>query len=363
MSDAALVGRNVTVRGLKARPELNGMCAKVETLDAKSGRYATRVPILAHPILLKSDNLEAAQSPSAAIAAAVAAEHREEVKERVNAAAAGEIHESGHAVVLDLEHTGLTELPEPVGFLAELRELWLAGNELVKLPLAVGCLLRLRTLDLDGNALTMLPASIEHLVGLEALYCNSNRLVAVPDSIGKLRALKELRLSDNRLGAPGVCLGALPEEFGSLRSLRTLWLARNALSVVPDAICRLIGLEDLDLAGNALVALPRELVKLKRLTTLDLQGNTTLVWPPPDVYSQGAEAVRAWLAEDTADAATANGDTSDELVVLEGGVDGGNISYAHEASGSMHQPLAPQDAVSTEGGGEFIFPGVAPFPR
>ena len=180
------------------------------------------------------------------------------------------------------------------------------------------------------------------MTALEALYCNSNRLVAVPDSIGKLRALRELRLSDNRLGAPGVCLGALPEEFGSLRSLRVLWLARNSLSTVPDAVCRLSGLEELDLAGNALVALPKAIAKLRHLTSLDLHGNDALVWPPSDV-PQGAQAVRTWLEaapEPEPPAEADDDDASDESLVerarrLDAAAN--SISYEHEAPGSMHQ--------------------------
>ena len=368
---APLVGRHVIVRGLAKRPELNGLCAFTEKVDPKTGRYATRLPMLAHPILLKQESLEIAPSATAAISAAAADEHRDEVKERVRAAVAGERHESSELVVLDLEHTGLTALPEVVGTLSEIRELWLAGNTLEQLPPAVGCLVKLRNLDLDGNALQALPSAIEHLTALEALYCNSNRLVAVPDSIGKLRALRELRLSDNRLGAPGVCLGALPEEFGSLRSLRVLWLARNSLSTVPDAVCRLSGLEELDLAGNALVALPKAIAKLRHLTSLDLHGNDALVWPPSDVTSQGAQAVRTWLEaapEPEPPAEADDDDASDESLVerarrLDAAAN--SISYEHEAPGSMHQPLPLRDepVAGDASGGEFIFPGDGSMPR
>ena len=84
---APLVGRHVIVRGLAKRPELNGLCAFTEKVDPKTGRYATRLPMLAHPILLKQESLEIAPSATAAISAAAADEHRDEVKERVRAAA------------------------------------------------------------------------------------------------------------------------------------------------------------------------------------------------------------------------------------------------------------------------------------
>lgn len=372
-----LTGRHVFVGGLAKRPELNAMIGIAEKWEAKSGRYAVRLPTLQLPILLKEQNLTVAPSAATSIAACCAAEHRDEVLERVREAVAGERHEGTNTCVLDLEHTEMPELPPVVGVLSEVRELWLAGNALRTLPPALCGLVTLRSLDLDGNKLICLPSAIGCLACLESLYANANKLSSLPDSIGSLRALKELRLSDNLLGAPGVSLGCLPEEFGSLKALRTLWLARNGLHELPEPVCHLAALEELDVAGNVIIALPTALLRLKRLSVLELAGNDKLVWPPLGVAVQGLEAVRTWVqgAEPREEAAALgplhgtlhdeDGGASDDAAsegggppfgpTGDGGVVIGGIRYAQEAAGSMHTPLAHREEEG--GGGSFIFPG------
>ena len=346
-----LVGRDVIVQALTNRAELNGMCGSVASFDADKARYVVRVPGVPNALLLKPENVVRAPDAAEAIAASCAADHAEEVRERVEAIRTGVKQTSDDLPqppgVLDLEHTGLVALPAAVGTLGLTRELWLGNNKLTALPNAVGCLLMLRVLDIDGNALTELPESISRLCALEALYANHNLFARLPAALGRLRSLRELRLSDNRLSAAD----SLPAELGTglQGCLRTLWLARNGLVAVPEPVCALMALEDLDLSGNAaLSALPPSLAALRRLRTLELAGNAALIWPPPEVASQGAEVIQAWLR-----AVPPTGRISEE----DAEAVGAGVVYAREPAGSVHTPIARQEAV--EGGGEFIFPGGA----
>ena len=73
---AGLGGQTVTVTGLEAKPELNGTIGVVGAYDAAKGRYAVKLEGGGAPMLLKPDNLVAAE-PAAAEAIAAGAESGE----------------------------------------------------------------------------------------------------------------------------------------------------------------------------------------------------------------------------------------------------------------------------------------------
>src|SRR6185503_12221039 len=70
----------------------------------------------------------------------------------------------------------LSEWPESLYQLTELRSLDLFGNQLTALPESLGHLSQLRTLDLRSNQLTALPESLGHLTQLEHLDLSANKL-------------------------------------------------------------------------------------------------------------------------------------------------------------------------------------------
>ncbi|MHA1386077.1 MAG: leucine-rich repeat domain-containing protein, partial [Candidatus Helarchaeota archaeon] len=78
-------------------------------------------------------------------------------------------------------------------------------------------------MNLGDNQLTTLPESIGNLKSLKELYLEGNELTTLPESIGNLKSLKELYLRNNKLTA-------LPESLGGLDNLKTLYLAGNPLS-------------------------------------------------------------------------------------------------------------------------------------
>jgi len=73
---------------------------------------------------------------------------------------------------ISITYSGITELPE----------------NLVKL-------INLKYLDLSGNRLTSLPESIGNLTKLTSLNLTNNKLTSLPENIGKL---KNLRVSFNK---------------------------------------------------------------------------------------------------------------------------------------------------------------------
>jgi internalin A len=167
---------------------------------------------------------------------------------------------------------GLRELPEEIGELVWLEDLYLAGNLLTRLPESLGRLDRLRGLDLADNQLSVLPTSIGRLKRLERLSLAGNRLKFVPDELSQLSGLTRLSLANNELTA-------LPESLGCLDGLRELSLARNTLDCLPASLGGLSSLEFLFVSQNRLLGLPDSAVSLASLEVLDASRNLLVSLP------------------------------------------------------------------------------------
>ena len=107
------------------------------------------------------------------------------------------------------------------------------GNiTLTELPESIGDLDGLVQLYIDDNELTELPESIGNLSSLLYLIANFNNLIALPDSLGDLSSLIWLDVGYNQIEY-------IPESIGSLGNLIYLWLFDNEISSVPESICNL----------------------------------------------------------------------------------------------------------------------------
>ncbi|MBN9523412.1 leucine-rich repeat domain-containing protein [bacterium] len=190
---------------------------------------------------------------------------------------------------LDLHQNRLTGLPEALGGLTQLRELYLSQNQLTGLPEALGGLAQLHGLDLRQNQLTRLPEALGGLTQLQELYLSQNQLTGLPEALGGLTQLRGLYLSQNQLTGLPEALGGLTqlktldlnenalayihESLGRLPKLKALFLARNRLTELPESLGRLPKLQILDLAENGLTGLPESLGRLTQLKELFLTGN------------------------------------------------------------------------------------------
>ena len=128
----------------------------------------------------------------------------------------------GHVTELDLVALGLNgRIPKELGSLANLRQLWLWGNQLTgEIPPELGGLSNLTGLSLSGNQLTG----------------------EIPPELGGLSNLTELSLADNGL------TGEIPPELGGLSNLQGLWLWGNQLTgEIPPELGGLSNLTLLDL--------------------------------------------------------------------------------------------------------------------
>ena len=190
---------------------------------------------------------------------------------------------------LDLSGLKLRELPEGIGNLSSLQQLYLHDNQLTVLPETLGNLSSLQQLYLHDNQLTVLPETLGNLSSLQQLHLYDNQLTAVPENLGNLSALWRLALDNNQLTV-------VPESLGNLSSLQELCLEHNQLTVLTESLGELSSLEVLYLNDNQLTALPESLGKLSALRTLQLDDN------PLDselraAYAEGTKAVLRFLRE------------------------------------------------------------------
>jgi leucine-rich repeat protein SHOC2 len=171
------------------------------------------------------------------------------------------------STVLNLRSNQLMSLPESIGNLPDLAELYLHNNQLRSLPDSIGDLSNLTWLSLGRNQLTSLPEIVGSLHNLIKLFLYSNRLTSLPDSIGNLSNLLKLDLNGNQLTN-------LPKSIGSLSNLAQLDLRNNQLTSLPDSIGNLSNLAGLYLDNNQLTSLPDSIGSLSNLTELGLMGNS-----------------------------------------------------------------------------------------
>lgn len=183
----------------------------------------------------------------------------------------------------------LTELPEDLGNLGQLKYLDLSCNALTRLPLSLLQLSQLNHLDLDNNRLEQVPG-LEALSNLEFLDLGSNNLQQLPEHWQTLEHLLHADLSGNGLEH-------LPAELFKLKNLRHLLLLDNpTLSQLPEDIHRLQSLRLLDLSNTGIQNLPVNLSLLAELQTLRLD-NLELQSPPPEIAARGVKEILYYLSE------------------------------------------------------------------
>lgn len=174
---------------------------------------------------------------------------------------------SQHLEILDVRGNFIEILPESFCHLSSLKVLMLGtpleylerspnfqnGNWLRHLPQHFHCLTSLTKLCVEENQVLSLPQQIGDLVHLEELYFGSNMLEELPASFTDLSALRICQLSKNRLKK-------LPEDFGALSALVELYLDSNMLRSLPRSMCELVRLEVLDLTENKLRDVPTQVL-------------------------------------------------------------------------------------------------------
>ncbi|OWM86778.1 hypothetical protein CDL15_Pgr015814 [Punica granatum] len=168
----------------------------------------------------------------------------------------------GSLVILEVWGVSVARLPDTIGRLRKLKRLSLENTKIERLPDSIGRLKKLEYLSLGGcSEIQKLPDSFGDLQSLSTLNISSTGLLELPNSIGNLEELKELNASWSRLQ------GEIPTEIGKLSRLRGLNLNMSKIRLLPSTISQLSSLKSLLLwECNNLEELPRLPASLTRIS-------------------------------------------------------------------------------------------------
>jgi hypothetical protein len=149
------------------------------------------------------------------------------IGEKLNKVKQTEANRRGYSIDVDNRISGLslydcklTEIPEGIEELINLKNLYLGNNQLTNLPEWIKELINLQKLDLSFNKLTSLPEGIRVLINLEVLDLSDNKLTSLPEGISELKNLQSLYLGYNGLTS-------LPEWIKELKKLRSEYYQGN----------------------------------------------------------------------------------------------------------------------------------------
>lgn len=180
---------------------------------------------------------------------------------------------------LNISYNALTSLPDSIGVLKDLRLVDFSGNRLTQIPESIGELTSLVSFNFNGNHLINLPVAIGKLINVESFDVSGNHLTSLPAEIAKLLNLRRVRLSDNDLIN-------LPHNFVNLTQLEVLDISNNRITALPQEIGKLSKLQVLHASNNQIVDLPTELAHLINLKELLLNGNPLQI--PPEIFERNA---------------------------------------------------------------------------
>jgi len=144
-------------------------------------------------------------------------------------------------------------------------------------------------LDLSNKDITEIPEEIGELTNVKSLDLSFNHISKLPDSIAKMTSLEELFLMRN-----SIC--ELPEGIGNLRNLKSLDVSFNPLKSLPRQMGSLNNLQNFDASFCLLHSIPLEMVNLQKITRIHFDENP-IDCPPLKVIRRGWNAIKYFLTE------------------------------------------------------------------
>ncbi|RKF73005.1 Leucine-rich repeat-containing protein 40 [Golovinomyces cichoracearum] len=188
-------------------------------------------------------------------------------------------------VILNLRQNELSDLPDSLVELVELRKLNIASNKFKSLPLSALRQTSLTELIASKNNLSdiLLPQDIKELPNLQILDVTSNSLTSLHSYANlRLPALQQLLCASNRLkdlpslascqslvtiDAEDNFIEALPPDFSTLPKIKNVNLSGNNLRILDESLGKIHSLEVLHLSGN-----PLKEKKLAAMSTIELKS-------------------------------------------------------------------------------------------
>lgn len=162
---------------------------------------------------------------------------------------------------------GLKEFPEEILSLAETLEvLDLSDNQLTELPDTISQLKNLKIIFFARNNFTVFPSILIKCTALSMIGFKSNHIQTVPENAFP-PLLKWLILTDNKIEK-------LPKSIGDCRLLQKCILAGNLIEELPAEMMNCVNLELLRVSANKLKSIPKWLFELPNLSWVAFGGNS-----------------------------------------------------------------------------------------
>jgi hypothetical protein len=144
--------------------------------------------------------------------------------------------------ILDLSNNRLSELPDDLDRLVNMRILFLTNNDFKSIPAILASCPKLEMISFKSNGLTHIDEDVLP-VDTRWLILTDNQLARLPESMGKLHRLQKLALAGN-------CLTQLPESMAQCENLELARLSANQLGAMPDWLFQMPKLAWLAFSGN-----------------------------------------------------------------------------------------------------------------
>lgn len=144
---------------------------------------------------------------------------------------------------------------------------------LVDMPNALFELLpNLETFFWEMSDLERVPAKLKNWEHLRELYLSKNKIHTLSNAVGVLPLLEYLDMSQN-------ALVQVPNNLDNLKRLQSLSLDNNRLTQLPKNIGKLSQLAYFALGFNQFQELPPTIAQLQNLSILDIQSNQLEIFP------------------------------------------------------------------------------------
>ena len=226
---------------------------------------------------------------------------------------------------LDLACCGLSELPDELWELTQLRILFI-GNDFLERELEYD--------DLRKNKISIIPRGIEKLNNLQALSLRGLSCTIDKDTPLCLNNLYYLDLFEtgfseipNALMIPSIKeLGYscpndhLQPNFTILRNLRRLFLTNSSIIDLPENIDQLQQLEEISMWRTKIATLPSSLLKLEKLRQLNFRKTPLANSIPPEILHQSPQEMIRYVISQQSNALKEYFNESKMIIVGQGAV-------------------------------------------
>ncbi|XP_039173299.1 disease resistance protein RPV1-like [Eucalyptus grandis] len=194
-------------------------------------------------------------------------------------------------VSLDIKSCSFVqELPEGIGYLETLKELYIDGTAIRAIDIPEGSYGKLETLSACNSKILSLPDRIGNLKSLSYLALDDTELSELPYSIGFLENLQTLSLRNCR------SLWKLPDSIGKLKELQLMDLSYTLVNELPSSVEDLRNLKVLKMVHTFLREFPGGIKNLESLEEIDFSDCRNL---KGECNIMGLSSLRALLIQNT----------------------------------------------------------------